>query len=57
MLNVCYFVEKCEVNLDQFLKNMCSIKSSFIKVKNSSRYFKIIELILGEFIGGIKLNR
>lgn len=57
MLNVCYFVEKCEVNLDQFLKNMCSIKSSFIKVKNSSRYFKIIKLILGEFIGDIKLNR
>lgn len=57
MPNVSHFVEKCEVNLDQLLKNMCSIKSSFTKVKNSSRHFKTIESTLGELTCDIKSNR
>lgn len=48
------FVEKNKVHLDHLLKNMCNVKSSHTKVKNSSRHFKTIESTLEELTGDMK---
>lgn len=57
MPNVSNFVEKYEVNQDQLLKNVCSIKSSHSKVKNCSRHFKTIESTFEELTDNVKSNR